>query len=205
MKIDPYLSKLSKTKEQLDKELQQELHTVTKQDPPCLATTIRNRWKADSSYDIPKSTLTFRSLADVVNNKQFGGYYPESYGTVADYFQNKGISPYYEIVPGGDYAKGTLTINTMIELTNNNVKWRLAREQDVGLIIGICEAYQGQLKQVLRPDSTNITDIHRRAYYTKLNKFLDRMYQYAKIMQKRTGFRLKVADLTEIAMMYEGV
>ena len=73
------------------------------------------------------------------------------------------------------------------------------------MIIGICEAYQGQLKQVLRPDSTNITDIHRRAYYAKLTKFLDNMYRYAKIMQKRTGFRLKVADLTEIAMMYEGV
>ena len=203
MKLDPSLKKLSKTKEQLAEELKQESAHPANTEIPGIGNIVRRNWSSMSAYEIPVSRISFKSLADLVNNRQFTGYYPESFGTVANYFHKTGISPYYEIIPGGDYAKGALTINTMIELTMAGVKWRLEREQDIGLVMGICEEYKKQLKSVLRPNSTNVHDIHVSAYYAKLEKFLTEVYKYVKILEKQCGECITPASLNDILEMYE--
>jgi hypothetical protein len=203
MKFDPYLMQMAKTKEQLDKELQREVAPVIDNTIPCLGNLVKRNWSSMSAYQIPESKTRFKSLADVINNRQFIGYYPESFGSMANYFHDNGISPYYEIIPGGDYAKGALTINTMIELTVAQVKWRLEREQDVGLVMGICEEYKKQLTPVLRPNSSNVNDIHVIAYYNKLEKFLTQLYKYAKRIEKKIGKYITPTTLEDILKLYE--
>lgn len=206
MKIDPFLSSKSKTRE----DLANELHDGSKQgvnlDIPCLGNLISRKASNMSPYTLPRSGGIFKTLADVINKKHFKGIYPESFSTVPKYFRDTGIAPYYEVIPGNDYSPGVLTISIMIELTSSGYKWQLSRDQDVGLIIGISEAYRDMLKRVLRPESNRTEDIRNLAYAEKLDKFLKVMYAYANKLRKQKNTNVvKVYSLTEIMAMFEQV
>ena len=205
MKIDPFLQKQSKSQKDLINELDKE--RVKKQDLnlPCLGNLIARKMSSMSPYTIPKSAGIFKSLADVINRKHFKGVYPESFSIVPEYFRNMGISPYYEVVPGNDYSSGVLTINTMIELTAGGYKWQLDREQDIGLIISIAEAYQEQLKKMLRPDSNRTEDIRNQAYADKLDKFLKVMHMQARKMLYRNRTDVKIYSLAEIMDLFDSI
>jgi hypothetical protein len=203
MKIDPYLTSQVKTKEELAKELEQEKKKSVDLNLPCLGNLVSRLLSKMSPYAIPRSAGIFKSLADVINNKHFKGIYPESFSMIPRYFRDSGISPYYEVVPGSDYSRGVLTINTMIELTASGYRWQLTRDQDVGIIIGIAEAYYEQLRKVLRPDSTKTEDIRNTAYADKLTKFLQVMHQYAAKLRKQKGINIEVASLADILELYD--
>lgn len=203
MKIDPFLQKQSKSQKDLINELDKEHVKKQDFDIPCLGNLLSRKASPMSPYTIPRSGGIFNTLADVINKKHFKGVYPESFGTVPGYFSNTGISPYYEVTPGNDYSAGTLTINTMIELTANGYKWKLSREQDVGLIISIAEAYQAQLVRILKPNSNRTEDIRNKAYADKLQLFLKVMYQYSRKMSKRNDNGIKIYSLTELMELFD--
>jgi hypothetical protein len=203
MKIDPYLQSQSKTKEELTKELNQDKKKSNNLDLPCLGNLVSRFLSKMSPYKIPRSGGIFNSLADVINNKHFKGIYPESFSIIPRYFRDNGISPYYEVTPGSDYSRGVLTINIMIELTACNYKWQLSRDQDVGIIIGIAEAYYEQLRKRLRPESTRTEDIRNAAYANKLTKFLQVMHNYANKLRKQKGININIASLADILELYD--
>lgn len=203
MQIDPFLQQQSKSKEDLLKELHAERENKNDLDLPCLGNLVARKTSKMSPYDIPRSGGIFKTLADVINNKHFKGIYPESFGTVPRYFRDTGISPYYEIIPGNDYARGVLTINTMIELTASGLKWQLERDQDVGIIIGICEIYYDQLKSILKPNSNNTEDIRNMAYAEKLVKFLQVMNAYLKKLRKTSNSTIKVSSLNDLLAFFD--
>lgn len=206
MKIDPFLSSQSKSREDLAKELHNDNKKGINLDIPCLGNLIARKTSNMSPYTVPRSGGIFKTLADVINKKHFKGIYPESFSTVPRYFRDTGISPYYEVIPGNDYSPGVLTISTMIELTASGYKWQLSRDQDVGLIIGISEAYRDMLKRVLRPESNRTEDIRNLAYAEKLDKFLKIMHAYAnKLLKQKNANVVKVYSLTEIMAMFEQV
>lgn len=203
MQIDPYLKSQTKTKEELARELKQDKKKSVDLNLPCLGNLVSRLLSKMSPYSIPKSGGIFKSLADVINNKHFKGIYPESFSMVPRYFRDSGISPYYEVIPGNDYSRGVLTINTMIELTAYGYKWQLTRDQDVGIIIGIAEAYNEQLRRILRPDSTKTADIRNVAYAEKLTKFLQVMHAYARKLRKQKGIDVTIASLADILELYD--
>ena len=93
----------------------------------------------------------------------------------------------------------------MIELTAGGYKWQLAREQDIGLIISIAEAYQEQLKKMLRPDSNRTEDIRNQAYADKLDKFLKVMHIQARKMLYRNRTDVKIYSLAEIMDLFDSI
>ena len=203
MKIDPYLQRLSKTSDELSKELEQEhKHEFNANAVPCLGNLIARKHSSMSPYEIPRSRGMFRTLAEVINRKHFKAIYPESFGTVPKYFRDTGISPYYEIMPGNDYANGVLTINMMIELTVSGYKWQLVRDQDVPIILMIAEEYYSQLKAILKPNSTEPVDIQNRSYADKLDKFLAVMHAYAKKLRKGSGEVKPIMNIFDLLESY---
>lgn len=203
MKIDPYLQRLSKTSDELTKELEREhKHEFNASAVPCLGNLIARKHSSMSPYEIPRSRGMFRTLADVINHKHFKAIYPESFGTVPKYFRDTGISPYYEIMPGNDYANGVLTINMMIELTVSGYKWQLVRDQDVPIILMIVEEYYSQLKAILKPNSTEPVDIQNRSYADKLDKFLAVMHAYARKLRKGSGEVKPIMNIFDLLESY---
>ena len=203
MKIDPYLQRLSKTSDELSKELEREhKHEFNANAVPCLGNLIARKHSSMSPYEIPRSRGMFRTLAEVINRKHFKAIYPESFGTVPKYFRDTGISPYYEIMPGNDYANGVLTINMMIELTVSGYKWQLVRDQDVPIILMIVEEYYSQLKALLKPNSTEPVDIQNRSYADKLDKFLAVMHAYAKKLRKGSGEVKPIMNIFDLLESY---
>ncbi len=203
MKIDPYLQRLSKTSDELSKELEREhKHEFNANAVPCLGNLIARKHSSMSPYEIPRSRGMFRTLAEVINRKHFKAIYPESFGTVPKYFRDTGISPYYEIMPGNDYANGVLTINMMIELTVSGYKWQLVRDQDVPIILMIVEEYYSQLKAILKPNSTEPVDIQNRSYADKLDKFLAVMHAYAKRLRKGSGEVKPIMNIFDLLESY---
>ncbi len=203
MKIDPYLQRLSKTSDELSKELEREhKHEFNANAVPCLGNLIARKHSSMSPYEIPRSRGMFRTLAEVINRKHFKAIYPESFGTVPKYFRDTGISPYYEIMPGNDYANGVLTINMMIELTVSGYKWQLVRDQDVPIILMIVEEYYSQLKAILKPNSTEPVDIQNRSYADKLDKFLAVMHAYAKKLRKGSGEVKPIMNIFDLLESY---
>lgn len=203
MKLDPFLQRQAKSQKDLTAELNKEREKKQDFDIPCLGNLLSRKASPMSPYSIPRSGGMFKTLADVINKKHFKGVYPESFGTVPRYFRDTGISPYYEVTPGNDYSAGTLTINTMIELTANGYKWQLSREQDIGLIISIAEAYQDQLARILRPNSNRTEDIRNKAYADKLQHFLTVMHQYSRKMVKRNDTGIKTYSLAELIELFD--
>lgn len=203
MKIDPYLQRLSKTSDELSKELEREhKHEFNANAVPCLGNLIARKHSSMSPYEIPRSRGMFRTLAEVINRKHFKAIYPESFGTVPKYFRDTGISPYYEIMPGNDYANGVLTINMMIELTVSGYRWQLVRDQDVPIILMIVEEYYSQLKALLKPNSTEPVDIQNRSYADKLDKFLVVMHAYAKKLRKGSGEVKPIMNIFDLLESY---
>lgn len=203
MKIDPYLQRLSKTSDELSKELEREhKHEFNANAVPCLGNLIARKHSSMSPYEIPRSRGMFRTLAEVINRKHFKAIYPESFGTVPKYFRDTGISPYYEIMPGNDYANGVMTINMMIELTVSGYKWQLVRDQDVPIILMIVEEYYSQLKAILKPNSTEPVDIQNRSYADKLDKFLAVMHAYAKKLRKGSGEVKPIMNIFDLLESY---
>lgn len=203
MKIDPYLQRLSKTSDELSEELEREhKHEFNANTVPCLGNLIARKHSSMSPYEIPRSKGIFRTLAEVINRKHFKAIYPESFGTVPKYFRDTGISPYYEIMAGNDYANGVLTINMMIELTVSGYKWQLVRDQDVPIILMIVEEYYSQLKTLLKPNSTEPVDIQNRSYADKLDKFLIVMHAYAKKLRKGSGEVKPIMNIFDLLESY---
>jgi hypothetical protein len=126
-----------------------------------------NRLDPMSPYTPPKSKLYFENITDVIRNKQFSGVYPQSYGPMANYFKEFGITPYFEQEDFIDYARGALTIERMIDLTVNGKSWKLDREQDLYLVREIANAYNDQLSHHALAD-----DMQIQAYKKKVEIFL---------------------------------
>lgn len=91
----------------------------------------------------------------------------------------------------------------MIELTASGLKWQLERDQDVGIIIGICEIYYDQLKSILKPNSNNTEDIRNMAYAEKLVKFLQVMNAYLKKLRKTSNSTIKVSSLNDLLAFFD--
>lgn len=146
-----------------------------------------------SPYDPPKIINTYNSLDEVINHKLYHGTFPESFSKTHDYFLNSGISPYYEIPEIVDYTNGVFTINTMIDLTVNGLRWRLKRPQDIYEIITITEEYQRRLQAVITEETTN-ANIERRAYNAKLEIFLKAMHDARRAHEFEMGKRNPVLE-----------
>jgi len=142
-----------------------------------------------SPYEPPHTPDKFDTITDVINNKSFKGSYPQSYTPVPEYFTKYGISPYYDPEDFTDYARGSMTISNMIELTFNNQPWQLSRVQDIPIVIDIVEQYYRQMQQ---PGVAN--DVSVKAYKTKVEKFLEVM----KKAQKRVLNKYKVDQTPRI-------
>ena len=91
----------------------------------------------------------------------------------------------------------------MIELTAGGVKWQLERDQDVGIIIGICEIYYEQLKSILRPDSNSTEDIRNMAYADKLTKFLKVMHDYLKKIRKTSKAPIRIVSMNDLLALFK--
>ena len=185
LSISPDLVAQMPTPQQLARELAEDLKHEPKE-PDSLG-NVAKRMSPMYPYVIPKSKLKYTTLADVVNNKPFKGFYPESFGNVSDYFLNSGISPYYEVVDDLDYAPGVFTISTMIELTCSGRKWALARDEDIDYVILIAEQYQESLMSTIVPTDNSPDMTRRKNYAAKLSKFLNAMYKARKRYEHRTG------------------
>lgn len=100
-----------------------------------------------SPYNIPSTPNYYKNIADVMNNKQFPAYYPQSYTPISPYFLENRITPYF--VPGEDtdYAYGALTVAGMVELTKMGAPWRLTNENDLDIVLAIAEYYRKTMEQ----------------------------------------------------------
>lgn len=183
--IAPELTAMMPSPKELADSLAEDLKPKPKE-PDSLG-NVAKRVSSMYPYVIPKSKLTYTTYADVVNNKPFKGFYPESFGKVSDYFLNSGISPYYEVVDDLDYGPGVLTINTMIELTCCGRKWALARDEDIDYVILITEQYQQSLLETIDYKDSSPDMVRRRNYSNKVSRFLDAMYKARKLHEYRTG------------------
>ena len=185
LSISPELTSRMPTPNEMAAKLKEDLKPKPKE-----ADSLGNVAKRMSSmypYPIPKSKLKYTTYADVVNNKPFKGFYPESFGKVADYFLDSGISPYYEVVDDLDYGPGVLTISTMIELTCCGKKWTLARDEDIDYVIMITEQYQQSLRNTINEKDSSPDMVRRKNYSSKVSRFLDAMYAARKRYEHRTG------------------
>lgn len=205
-KKNPYLIKLMGSMEENKQQLANDLKPPEPEKPSLGNSALRQN--AMSPYELPRSKLSYHSLADVINNKPFIGVYPESFGNMSDYFRNTGISPYYEIMDTADFSTGVLTISLMIDLTANNQPWMLRRSQDIAVIITVTEAYYKQLCLHIENDTSPIS-IRHKAYADKVSKFLDKMYIARDRLERSTGklvARKNVVDiLASISKLIEGM
>lgn len=132
-----------------------------------------------SPYDLPSSPTNFKDITDVVNRKNYSGYYPQSFAPVANYFLAFGLQPFFNPGEGEDYARGNLTIANMIELTATDQPWRLDRDQDIEEIFVIAKGYYDLI-------STSKVPEHQ-VYAKKVAKFLETLNKGYERMLKRTG------------------
>lgn len=95
-----------------------------------------------SPYKVPRTRDTpYVDVVDVIRNKPFKAIYPESFAPVPDYYRENNIPVPYEPVPGSDYARGSLTIDDMLELVSMDQPWALERSQDMQIIRDILQEY----------------------------------------------------------------
>lgn len=133
-----------------------------------------------SPYSVPSSKMVFDNITDVMNEKGFAAVFPQSYTPVPWYFQRFNIVPYFNPGEDSDYAKGSLTIAGMIELSNNGQPWALQREQDIEMVIMIAEQYLKAIDH--RPDDPRLS-----AYSVRVRRFLQLMERGRSRMYKRQG------------------
>lgn len=107
-----------------------------------------------SPYELPKShSKYYLDPEDVFVNLQFKAIYPESYGPIPDYYRRFGVDSYYEPIPGSDYSRGVLTIETMMELMLNDQPWALQDPRDMDIIINILNDYIEMCKNTTKKSS----------------------------------------------------
>jgi hypothetical protein len=133
-----------------------------------------------SPYNVPSSKMVYENITEVINEKGFAALFPQSYTPLPWYFQRFGITPYFNPGEDTDYAKGSLTIAGMIELSNNGQPWGLQREQDIEMVITIAEAYLSAI-------DAYPSDPKLRAYAVRVRRFLQLMEKGRKRMYKRQG------------------
>lgn len=144
-----------------------------------LTGTVGNQDKM-SPYRTPSSHSVYHDLSEVINHKPFNAWYPQSYTPVPSYFKDHGFTPYFNPKEEDDYAYGALTIAGMIELTSLNSSWRLDRDQDIEVVIGIVEQYSEVLK-------VHASSSYHQAYLQRIEYFLRKMYEVRDRLYHRTG------------------
>ena len=133
-----------------------------------------------SPYDVPSSPAMFKNVTDVMNRKGFKANFPQSYTPVPNYFRENGITPYFE-QSIDDWARGSLTIAGMIELTANGQPWQLVHpETDLDVIMAVAKAYLDAV------DNMPATPALRN-YAEKVRSFLNQMEDGRTRMYLRQG------------------
>ena len=155
-----------------------------------------------SPYTPPQSPTNYTSITDILRRKPYKGAFPQSFTRVPNYFGKYGISPYYEPEEFNDYARGAITIENMIELTNSRLPWQLDRDQDVIEIIGITEEYYKQLTNPANINERNAKIVE--AYRQKLEVFLQTMYRAKQKVELRNCGRIKPTSLLDIMKKFLG-
>lgn len=107
-----------------------------------------------SPYEFPRSP-EYNSITDVINKKPYQGSYPQSLTYIPEYFSKFHISPFYEVNPIDDYAKGTLTIAIMIQLTIKKEPWKLLYLDDYADVIKNTREFIADLEEQIRDTSDN--------------------------------------------------
>ena len=134
-----------------------------------------------SPYRVVKSTVAYDDIADLINRKGFPAIYPQSYTPIPDYFLRNNIPPYFNPGEDVDYAKGSLTIAGMIELTNNGQPWALQRDEDIEDVLTLTLKYKDYIR-----DYVDKNDNVRR-YIPQLEKFIAVMKKGRQRMYRRKG------------------
>lgn len=133
-----------------------------------------------SPYDVPSSPSMFKNITDVMNRKGFKANYPQSYTPVPNYFREHGISPFFD-QSYDDWARGSLTIAGMIELTSNGQPWQLVDpEKDIDVVMAVAKAYLDAIDNL--PGTPAL-----RLYAEKVRNFLNMMEEGRTRMYKRQG------------------
>ncbi len=94
-----------------------------------------------TTYNLPRSKTRYVDIFDVICNKPYKAYYPQSSVTLPDYFTNSGIEPFVRTRPIDDYAWGVMTIENMVMLYSAGVRWRFANLDDVTEVIDNCSTF----------------------------------------------------------------
>ena len=159
------------------------LPAVPRDPPPDSRRFLKGVMGVDSMspYTLPSSQTVFKSIADVVNNKGFPAIYPQSYTPIPEYYRKYGITPYFNPGEGEDYAKGSLTVAGMIELTVNGQPWALQRDQDLELVRIIAERYYASIEPFTKDN------IQIKAYAANVQLFLKTVRKGLDRLAKRTG------------------
>jgi hypothetical protein len=154
-------------------------------------------------YIPPVSKTSYRSVDDYINTKGFAAIFPQSYTPVSDYFKEYNVNPYYSPTEEEDYARGSLTIAGMIELTDRKQTWRLCRDEDVEVVIEVLTTYRDRMSNILanKPDA----NVVYKKYLLKVNKLLDLLDTVRDRMYRRHGAVDRNLTLDKILSVLSGI
>lgn len=146
-----------------------------------------------SPYRRPRSRVYVdETIVDTVNTKQYKAFFPESFTFVPRYFKENNLVPFYKPISDAEYSKGVLTIAGMIELTDNNIPWRLYHDDDFDDILNIINEYREYLL------SANNKNKQVVLYLGKVDRFIDEITRAKERMFSRVYKRRMLTNFSDI-------
>lgn len=140
---------------------------------------IRRSYEGSYPYEVPCSKLVFKDISDEINTRGFHATYPQSYTPIPNYFLHFKVDPFFSPTEDEDFARGSVTIAGMIEMTDMKMPWRLSRDEDIPIIIELVERYVANMAPFAA------SSLLVKAYLIKCNKFLEIMRAGQRRMLRR--------------------
>lgn len=152
-----------------------------------------------SPYEIPHTPPEYKDLTEVMNNRGFAAIYPQTYTPIPDYYRKFNIPPYFNPGEGDDWARGSLTIAGMIELTTNQQPWMIRRIEDLDVIYQITTEYLERISPFVN------TNTRVRVYVGKIKLFLQVLEKGMRRVNRMRNLKNKSGHTTIKDIMNEAI